>query len=191
MIEKKRIGFALTGSFCTISTAIDCMAELIAHGADVTPIISHILDTSDTKFGKAESLKAKLKLMTRHQIITTIPSAEPIGPGDLFDLLIVLPASGNTMAKIVAGIADTPVTMAVKAHLRNGGPVLLGIASNDALGLGAKNIGQLLSTRNIYFVPFGQDDAEGKPRSMVFKKEYVIPAIIEALDGKQIQPILA
>jgi len=189
-LSGKRIGFALTGSFCTLDTALECMEELLNEGAVLTSILSHSVNEMDTKFGKAADLKEKLAKLTPHPIISTIPQAEPIGPGKLLDALIVLPASGNTIAKLAAGIADTPVTMAVKSHLRNGCPVLIGLSSNDALGTGAKNIGQLLAARNIYFIPFGQDDAKEKPRSMVFNKKYVLPALHEALNGRQIQPLL-
>jgi len=187
----KKIGFAITGSFCTISIALDCIRELVSQGADVTPIISYFVDATDTKYGKAESLKEKLKQITGKKVISTIPGAEPIGPGHLFDLLIILPATGTTLAKIATGIADTPVTMAAKSHLRNGNPILLGVSSNDALGTGAKNIGQLLAAKNIFFVPLGQDNYAEKPTSMVFRKEYVLPAAMEALERRQLQPLLA
>ena len=189
-VNGKRIGFALTGSFCTLDTAIECMEELSQAGAVIEPILSHAVDEMDTKFGNAADFKEKIAKLTPRPIIRTITQAEPIGPGQLLDVLIVLPATGNTIAKLAAGIADTPVTMAVKSHLRNGGPVLIGLSSNDALGAGAKNIGHLLAARNIYFVPFGQDDANQKPRSMVFDKKYVLPALKEALKGRQIQPLL-
>ena len=189
-MKNKRIGFAITGSFCTVDIAMDVITALISKGAIVTPIISHAIDTTDTKFGTAKDIKKRLTELTGQPIINTIPGAEPIGPGKILDALIVLPATGNTLAKIAGGITDTPVTMAVKAHLRNDRPVILGISSNDALSGGAKNIGLLLGMRNIYFVPFGQDQPIEKPRSMVFKTEYAIPAIIKALEGRQLQPIL-
>ena len=186
----KRIGFAITGSFCTIDTAMVVIAALMAHGAEVVPIISHAVDNMDTRFGSAQDIKEKLAKLTGQPVIKTIPEAEPIGPMKLFDILVILPATGNTTAKLAQGISDTPVLMAAKSHLRNGRPLVLGISSNDALGNGAKNIGLLLGMRNIYFVPFGQDQPSQKPRSVVFVKEYVLPAIAEALDGRQLQPIL-
>jgi len=189
-MKDKRIGFALTGSFCTLDVAQDIMKELISAGADVLPIISNAVDTTDTSFGTADNIKSKLIEITGQPIINTITKAEPIGPKKLLDIMVVLPATGNTLAKITSGITDTPVTMAVKAHLRNNRPVLIGISSNDALAGGAKNIGLLLGMRNIYFVPFGQDMPQAKPRSLVFKQEYVMAAINEALEGRQIQPIL-
>ena len=189
-MKNKRIGFALTGSFCTLDTAMDIIATLTQEGATVVPIISHAVDATDTKFGTADSIKKKLSQLTGQPIIKTITQAEPIGPNKLLDALIVLPATGNTLAKIAHGITDTPVAMAVKSHLRNGRPVILGISSNDALGNGAKNIGTLLNMRNIYFVPYGQDQPHDKPRSMVCKCEYAIDAIYEAMEGRQLQPIL-
>ncbi|MCL2571636.1 MAG: dipicolinate synthase subunit B [Defluviitaleaceae bacterium] len=190
-MKNKRIGVALTGSFCTLDTSFEIIQMLIDEGSDVTAIISDSVNTTDTIFGKAENIKNKLTQLTGKPIIKSITDAEPIGPKQLLDILVVIPATGNTIAKIALGITDTPVAMAVKAHLRNGRPVVLGLASNDALGNGAKNIGQLLVMRNIYFVPFGQDHPHGKPRSMVFKKEYVTDTIAEALKGRQLQPILA
>jgi len=162
----------------------------VAANANVVPIISDAVNTTDTIFGSASNIKKRLAEATGQPIISTLTTAEPIGPKKLLDILVVLPATGNTLAKIALGITDTPVTMAVKAHLRNNRPVVLGISSNDALAGGAKNIGQLLGMRNIYFVPFGQDLPHIKPRSMVFKTEYVLAAIDEALEGRQIQPIV-
>ena len=190
IFEGKRIGFALTGSFCTTETAFEIIGGLVSKGAEVVPILSHAMDTMDTKFGTALSIKKRLAGITGNPVIKTITEAEPIGPGKLLDLLAVLPATGNTLAKIAHGITDTPVTMAVKAHLRNDRPVVLGISSNDALAGGAKNIGMLLGMRNIFFVPFGQDQPLEKPRSMVFKKEYAMAAIAEALERRQLQPMV-
>ena len=190
-MKGKRIGFALTGSFCTLDAALDIIGGLATAGADVLPIVSHAVDTTDTAFGTAEDIKKRLAHITGKPIINSITSAEPIGPKKLLDILVVLPATGNTLTKIALGITDTPVTMAVKAHLRNNRPVVLGLSSNDALGNGAKNIGLLLGMRNIFFVPFGQDMPHDKPRSMVFKIEYVMDAIAQALEGRQLQPMLA
>jgi len=189
-MKNKKIGFALTGSFCTLDAALNIIEELVAAGADVLPIISTAVDTTDTIFGTASSIKKRLAQLTGKPIIDSITKAEPIGPKKLLDVLVVLPATGNTLAKIALGITDTPVTMAVKAHLRNNKPVVLGLSSNDALGNSAKNIGLLLGMRNIFFVPFGQDMPYAKPRSMVFKEEYVADTIAEALEGRQIQPII-
>ena len=186
----KRIGLALTGSFCTFEAALSTISSLVSAGAEVMPIISYAVSTMDTKFCKAGDIKKRLADLTGQPVISSIVDAEPIGPGKLLDALVVLPATGNTIAKIAHGITDTPVTMAVKAHLRNDRPVILGLSSNDALGNGAKNIGLLLAMRNMYFVPFGQDMPHDKPRSMVFKPEYAPAAIENALAGRQLQPIL-
>ena len=189
-LNNKHIGIAITGSFCTFDITLECIKQLVENGAKATAILSDNASTLDTKFGTASEFKQKLTKLTGREIIQTIPDAEPIGPQKLLDVLLVLPATGNTLAKITAGIADTPASFAVKSHLRNGGAVVLGISSNDALGAGAKNIGHLLNTKNIYFVPFGQDDCIAKPRSMVFKKEYVIKAVCGALEGRQVQPLV-
>lgn len=191
VLEGKRIGFAMTGSFCTFNTALECLRDIVACGAVVTPIVSYAVDTLDTRFNKACELKETLTHITGNAVIRTIPDAEPLGPRGLFDVLVVLPATGNTLAKLAAGITDTPVTMAVKSHLRNSAPVVLAVSTNDALGNGAKNIGSLMNARNIFFVPFGQDDPKTKERSMVFKPGYVLETISLALNGRQLQPILA
>lgn len=190
MLEGKRIGFAMTGSFCTFQTALACLDDIIAEGAIVTPILSHAADTLDTRFGKAIALKETLSRVTGAAVIRTIAEAEPIGPQKLLDVLLVLPATGNTLAKLANGITDTPVTMAVKSHLRNNRPVVLAVSSNDALGNSAKNIGVLLNARNIFFVPFSQDDPDSKPRSLVFKREQVLASVEQALENKQLQPMM-
>jgi len=189
-LDNKRIGLAITGSFCTFETALTCAEYIVKAGAVVTGILSNAVDTTDTRFMTAMDLKGLLADITGRPIIRTIVEAEPIGPQKLFDLLIVLPATGNTLAKLAAGITDTTVTMAVKSHLRNNRPVVLAISTNDALGNNAKNIGLLLNTKHIYFVPFGQDDPVNKPKSAVFLKDKVVPAMIEALEGRQLQPVL-
>ena len=189
-LNNKRIGLAICGSFCTFETALECAGDISSEKAEVTAILSHAVDTMDTRFMAADELKAALAKITGQPIIRTIKEAEPIGPQKLFDLIVVLPATGNTLAKLAHGITDTSVTMAVKAHLRNNRPVLLAISTNDALGASAKNIGTLLNTKNIFFVPFCQDDPEKKPKSMVFLKNKVIHAMEEALEGRQVQPML-
>ena len=185
-----RIGFALTGSFCTFDTALLCLEDLVKAKADVTGIISNAADETDTRFMTAAALKNSIASITGKPVIRAVKDAEPIGPGKLLDLLLVLPATGNTLAKIANGITDTPVTMAVKAHLRNNLPVVLAVSTNDALGNNAKNIGLLLNMKNIFFVPLGQDDPANKPKSMVFMKDKVIAAIEAALEGRQVQPLL-
>ena len=190
-LDKKKIGFVITGSFCTFETALECLEETVDNGANVTAILSYAADNMDTRFMSADGLKEALVNITGNPIIRTIVEAEPIGPKKLFDLLVVLPATGNTIAKLANGITDTPATMAIKAHLRNNRPVLFGISTNDALGNNAKNIGMLLNSKNIYFIPFGPDDPIKKPNSIVFHKNFVIPAMEEALENKQFQPMVS
>lgn len=188
--KKIKVGFALTGSHCTIGTVLEQLDALIATGASVTPVVSASLKRENTRFGRAKEIMEKLVTLTGKKPISSIVEAEPVGPEKLFDLLIVAPCTGNTLAKLANGITDTPVLMAVKAHLRNQRPVLLAFATNDGLGLNAKNIGILLATRHVYIVPFGQDDPFGKPNSLVARMELILPAAVEALQGKQIQPLL-
>ena len=184
------IGFALTGSFCTFENAIKQMKILKNAGHNLTPIMSYNAYNLDTKFGTASSFKSQIENVCENEIIHTIQQAEPIGPKKMFDVLLVEPCSGNTLAKIALGIVDTPVTMAVKSHLRNSCPVLLAVSTNDALGNAAKNIGTLLNIKNIYFVPMGQDNNYLKPRSVVADFEMTELAINHALEHKQIQPII-
>ena len=184
------IGFALTGSFCTFDKSIVQMGNLQHAGHNVTAIMSDNAYHMDTKFGTAESFKKRITDITGRKIIASIQQAEPIGPHKMFDILLVEPCSGNTLAKLAAGIVDTPVLMAIKSHLRNARPVLIAVSTNDALGNAAKNIGLLLNVRNIYFVPMGQDDTYHKPRSVVADFNMTELAINAALEGVQLQPIL-
>lgn len=189
-IKGKKIGIAVTGSFCTIGEAMTEFERLAFLGADITPIVSFNVATIDTRFGRAEDIRRRLEMISGKNCIDSIAGAEPIGPGRLLDLLLVAPCTGNTLGKIANGITDTPVTMAVKAHLRNQMPVVLAIATNDGLSGNARNIGSLLNTKNIYFVPFGQDDPVKKPASLVAKFRMIVPTIELALEGRQIEPIL-
>lgn len=189
-IKDKKIGYALTGSFCTLSEAITEMERLAFLGADITPIISSNVATIDTRFGKAADFRRRIELIAGKPCIDSIAGAEPIGPKKLLDLLIIAPCTGNTMAKMANGITDTSVTMAAKATLRNQKPVVLAIATNDGLGANAKNIGILLNVRNIYFVPFRQDDPEKKTTSLIAKFDLILPTIVLALEGKQIEPVI-
>ncbi len=186
----KKIGFAMTGSFCTFTDAFNQLVVLLSEGAELTPIISYAVRDFDTRFGKAAEHRRYLETMCHRPIIDSIPAAEPIGPKALLDMVIVCPCTGNTLAKIVNGITDTPVTMAVKAHLRNKGPVLLAVASNDALSGNAKNLGLAMNERNIYFVPMRQDSPEGKPSSLVAVNELLAEAAEAAFAGRQLQPML-
>lgn len=186
----KKVGFAMCGSFCTFKKALVALGSLVERGADVYPIMSETSFSTDTRFGDSVYFQEEVKKICKKEIIKSVKEAEPIGPKELLDLLIVLPCTGNSLAKIAHGITDTSVTMAVKAHLRNQRPVLIGVSTNDGLGAAAKNIGSLLNSKNIYFIPLAQDDCKQKPRSLVADFEKIIPASMAALDHKQLQPIL-
>lgn len=190
LLDGLKIGFGLTGSFCTIDSVFPQIEKLISEGADVIPIISFSVDKYDTRFGKAEDIKSRLKSVTGKNVIATIVDSEPIGPKNLLDIMVVAPCTGNTLSKIANAITDTPVTMACKAHLRNNKPVVLSISTNDGLGGNARYIGQLINTKNMYLVPFGQDNPVSKPNSLVAKIDLILPTIQKALGGKQIQPML-
>lgn len=183
-------GYALCGSFCTIAESVKQIETLKNSKINVIPIMSEIVYNTDNRFNKADELRQKVTDLTGNQIIHTITGAEPIGPKKLLDILIVSPCTGNTLAKIANGITDSSVTMAVKAHLRNNRPVVLAIATNDALGGSAVNIGKLLNTKNIYFVPFGQDDPQGKNNSLIADFDKTLETVFAAMSGDQIQPIL-
>ena len=190
-LNNKKIGFALTGSFCTFQkTIIELEKIKQIENTDITPIMSFNSYNLDTKFGKAHDFINKIENLTNHKIINSIQAAEPIGPKKMFDILIVAPCSGNTIAKLANDIIDTPVTMAVKSHLRNNRPVVIAISTNNALSGSAENIGKLLNRKNYYFVPFKQDNPITKPNSLVFDPTYIIRTLEYALDKEQIQPIL-
>lgn len=184
-----KIGFAITGSFCTIDSVLSEIGKLVDKGGDIIPIISSVVDSCDTKFGLSNELKKRLHTLTGKNSISTIIEAEPIGPKSLLDILVVAPCTGNTLGKIANGITDTSVTMACKAHLRNQKPLILAISTNDGLSGSAKNLGILLNTKNIYFVPFRQDSPYGKPCSLVADMELIVPTILESIKGTQIQPL--
>ncbi len=185
-----KAGFALCGSYCTFEKAIGQIEFLIEKGIEIYPIMSENAYSTDTRFGKAEEHVKRIEEICGKGIIHTITQAEPIGPKKELDILIIEPCTGNTIAKIANGIVDTSVTLAAKAHLRNEKPLLLAVSSNDALSSAASNIGKLLNTKNIYFVPLKQDNPQSKPRSIVadFNKTY--DSVIAALNNKQIQPII-
>lgn len=189
-LKDKKIGFILTGSFCTFSKTIPKMKELIEKGAEVIPIMSFNSYNLDTKFGKAQDFINEIEEITGKKIIHTIQEAEPIGPKRLTDIMVVAPCSGNTMAKLACDIIDTPATMAVKSHLRNNLPVVIAPSTNNGLSGNAKNIGILLNRKHYYFVPFRQDNPITKPRSIVFDSEYIVKTIESALEHEQIEPIL-
>lgn len=188
-MSELKLGFALTGSFCTFDKVIREL-EKLSEKYDITPVMSSAAAYTDTRFGKAGDFRDKIARICNKDIILTIPEAEPVGPKKLFDVMVIAPCTGNTMAKLAHGITDTSVTMAAKAHLRNERPLLIAPSTNDALGANAKNLGSLLNTKNIYFVPFGQDDPFKKHKSLVSDFSLIDSAIKEALEGRQIQPIL-
>lgn len=189
-MKKLSIGFALCGSFCTFSNALETMRSLVSAGHSIVPIMSYNACTTDTRFGNASFFTEEIEKITSKQIIKTIADAEPIGPRRLIDILVIEPCTGNTLAKLSNGIADTPVTLAAKSQLRNSRPVLIALATNDALGNSAKNIGVLQNCKNIFFVPYGQDDSLTKPNSMIADFSKTSDALFEALAGRQLQPII-
>lgn len=183
------IGFGICGSFCTFSQILPVIERMAAHN-NVIPVMSDATYETDTRFYQAEDFRADIERACENTIIHTIVDAEPIGPRKMFDAMVIAPCTGNTLAKLAAGITDTAVLMAAKAHLRNNRPLVLAISTNDALGNSAQNIGALLNRRNIYFVPFSQDDFEKKPRSMVARMGLIEKTIELALKNEQIQPII-
>ena len=189
-LKGKKVGFVLTGSFCTFSKTIPKMKEIKALGADIIPIMSYNSYDLDTKFGDAKQFINDVEEIAEKEIIHSIQGAEPIGPKHLTDIMIVAPASGNTMSKLACDIIDTPATMAVKSHLSNHLPVVIAPSTNNGLAANLVNIGNLINRKNYYFVPFRQDNPITKPRSIVFDPEYIVRTLECALDGEQIEPIL-
>jgi dipicolinate synthase subunit B len=185
-----KIGYALCGSFCTFAKAKEAASELIAAGAELTPIFSYNAACMNTRFGNATAHIEDFEQICGNPPILSIEQAEPIGPSQMFDLLIIAPCTSNTIAKLALGITDTPVTMAAKSHLRNSRPVLIALATNDALGASAKNIGILQGYKNYYFVPYAQDDTTQKPRSCIADFNKLPLAAAAALKGNQLQPII-
>ena len=189
-LENINIGFTMTGSFCTFKKVIPKIKELKDLGANIIPIMSYNSYNLDTKFGKAKEFIEEIEGITENKIIHTIQGAEPIGPKGLTDIMVVAPCSGNTIAKLANAIIDTPAVMAIKSHLRNQKPLVIGISTNDGLGANFKNIGLLYDTKNFYFVPFMQDDYKKKPKSLVLDYTKVMDTIKLAIQGEQIQPLL-
>ena len=187
--DKIRLGFAMCGSFCTFKLVLEEL-ERLAKDYDITPIMSQGAAFTDTRFGKAEDFRRRVAEICGREPITTIADAEPIGPRALLDVLVIEPCTGNTLGKPANGITDTPVTMAAKAHLRNGRPLVLAVSTNDALGASARNIGTLMNAKNIFFVPMRQDSPRGKPASLVADFSETAAAIKSALEGRQTQPLL-
>ncbi len=189
-LTNKTIGFAMCGSFCTFKKAVDMLNVLSSTGAKIVPIMSEISYETDTRFGTALSFREEISRICSCDIIHTVKDAEPIGPKKLLDALVILPCTGNTIAKLNAGIADTSVTMAAKAHLRNQRPLIIAVSTNDALGTAAKNIGALMNCKNVFFIPLKQDDCFNKPNSIVADFSMLVPTIEMALENRQFQPIL-
>ncbi|MFD1066276.1 dipicolinate synthase subunit B [Oceanobacillus locisalsi] len=188
--KDKRIGFGLTGSHHTFTHIFPIIEELMDQGAEVVPFITETVQFTDTKHGKAKDNVKKLERITNQPIITTIPDAEPYGPDKPLDVMIIAPLTGNSMSKFANAHTDNAVLMAAKSTLRNENPIVLALTTNDALGLNAKNLAVLLNAKHIYFVPFGQDNPYQKPSSLSANLNQLVPAVEEALKGKQIQPII-
>lgn len=189
-MDSIKVGFAMCGSFCTFSKAIESIENLINKGVEIVPIMSYNAYSTDTRFGRAKEHIEKIENLCSRKIICTLTGAEPIGPKKIIDALIIEPCTGNTLAKLASGIADTPVTLSAKSNLRNSNPVIIAVSTNDALGNAAKNIGALQNAKNIYFVPYRQDDPVKKPNSLVADFSMTYDTLIDALDGKQIQPMI-
>ncbi len=185
-----KIGFAITSSYCTVEKIMEQVLNLVELGYDVVPIASPGVVLCDTRFGKGKDFKEILERITGHEVVSDIIEAERFGPKDKLDLLVVAPATGNFIAKLANGITDSPVTMATKATLRNQKPIVIGVSTNDGLGMNGANIMKLLNTKNIYFIPFGQDNYEKKPNSLISHFDMLLPTIEEALSDRQIQPVL-
>ena len=189
-MEQVTVGFALCGSFCTLTKAVEALEQVAARYCSVWPIMSEITACTDTRFGAAREFRKKVEEICGRSIISTVAEAEPIGPKKLLDVLVICPCTGNTLAKLAHGVTDGAVTMAAKAHLRNGRPLVIAPSTNDGLSGAAPNIGMLLGRKQVYFVPFGQDDCHGKPTSLVADFTQVADTVEAALAGKQRQPLL-
>ena len=184
-----KIGYCFTGSFCTFKRSLEAMRRLSEMGHEIVPIMSENAYATDTRFHRAADFSAEVELICRREIIHTVPDAEPLGPRVHLDLLIVAPCTGNTLAKVSAGITDTAATMAIKAHLRTDRPTLIALASNDAMSRNLKNVGDMLGRKSVYFVPMLQDDPVGKPHSLVAELEMIPEAVEAAMRGEQLRPI--
>ncbi|CAM4241260.1 dipicolinate synthase subunit B [Paenibacillus tarimensis] len=188
--QGKTVGYALSGSHCTFAEIMPQIKRFVDAGANVVPIVSQTIMTTDTRFGTSAEWQRKLKEITGNEIISSIVQAEPLGPSKLLDVLIIAPCTGNTTSKLANAMTDGPVLMAAKSQMRNGRPLVLAISTNDGLGLNAANIAKLLVAKNVYFVPFGQDSPEQKPNSLVARMDLCLEACEAALQGYQLQPLL-
>ena len=189
-MERVRVGFALCGSFCTFEKTMAALEKTAKQFSDLVPIMSETSATTDTRFGKAADFMGRMEEICGKKVLTSIAEVEPIGPRKLLDVLVIAPCTGNTLAKLALGVTDSAVTMAAKAQLRNGRPVVVAVSTNDGLSVSLKNIGELLCRKNIYLVPFAQDDPVEKPNSLVADFELIPAAIEAALQGEQLQPVL-
>lgn len=189
-LKGKRIGFGITGSHCTYEEIFPEIAKLVKAEAEVIPVVTFTVKNTDTRFGKGEDWIGKIETLTGHKVIDSIVKAEPLGPRIPLDCMVIAPITGNSMSKFANAMTDSPVLMAAKATLRNQKPVVLGISTNDALGLNGMNLMKLMATKNIYFIPFGQDDPIKKPNSMVARMSLLDETILAALEGTQLQPVL-
>jgi dipicolinate synthase subunit B len=189
-LKGKRIGFGLTGSHCTYDAVLPEIKKLVDAGAEVLPVVTYTLKNTDTRFGEGEEWIRKIEEITGNQVIDTIVKAEPLGPKIPLDCMVIAPLTGNSMSKLANAMTDSPVLMAAKATMRNYNPVVLGISTNDALGLNGVNLMRLMAAKNIFFIPFGQDAPEKKPNSMVARMELLKETVIAALEGRQIQPVI-
>ncbi|MFS0672488.1 dipicolinate synthase subunit B [Ornithinibacillus sp. 179-J 7C1 HS] len=189
-LKGKRIGFGVTGSHCTYEAVFGPMERLMELGAEVVPVVTYTVMNVDTKFGKAKNHIDRIESITGKKVISTMPEAEPLGPKHPLDCMVIAPLTGNSMSKFANAQTDSPPLMAAKATMRNGSPVVLGISTNDALGLNGVNLMRLMASKHIYFVPYGQDDPFKKPNSLVAKMELLPDTVSAALEGKQLQPVL-
>ncbi|MFE7061847.1 dipicolinate synthase subunit B [Bacillus haimaensis] len=189
-LKGKRLGFGLTGSHCTYDAVVPELKKLVDAGADVLPVVSFTVQNTNTRFGEGEAWIKRIEEITGNKVIDSIVKAEPLGPKIPLDCMVIAPLTGNSMSKLANALTESPVLMAAKATLRNHKPVVLGISTNDALGLNGMNLMRLMSTKNIYFIPFGQDAPEKKPNSMVARMEMLVPTVLHALENKQVQPVI-
>lgn len=187
-MSKLRLGLALTGSYCSFGK-LEAVLPALCEAFDVLPILSENAQR-DSRFGEGAAWRETLEAACGRDAVTTIAAAEPLGPGNALDVLAIVPCTGNTLGKLSHGVTDTAVTMAAKGHLRNGKPLVIGVSTNDGLGASAENIGRLLNRKNVYFVPFGQDDPTAKPTSLSLAYDRIVPAVEAAYEGKQLQPVL-
>lgn len=189
-LKGKRIGFGMTGSHCTYDEVLPQIERLVSLGAEVIPVVTYTVQNTDTKFGDGAEWIAKIEQATGRKVIASIVDAEPLGPREPLDCMVIAPLTGNSMSKFANALTDSPVLMAAKATLRNRRPVVIGISTNDALGLNGANLMKLMAAKNIYFIPFGQDDPEKKPTSMVAYMEKLAETVDAAINGYQLQPVI-